>query len=70
MSHKNMSKEDDMDSKPGTSPGNEVRMKEAAKQATETAKLAAIANTLKEEREEASGRKDPNLPLTPGRVHY
>ena len=30
----------------------------------------AIAKSLKEEREEESGRKDPNAPLTPGRLAY
>jgi len=29
-----------------------------------------IANALKKEREAASGRKDPNSPLTPGRLAY
>ena len=48
-----------------STPENEAAICYAA-----TAKATALANTLKEERETESGRKDPNSPLTPGRVHY
>ena len=48
----------------------DVRTNEAAKLVAATAEKTAIANALKEEREEASGRKDPNLDLSPGRTNY
>lgn len=35
-----------------------------------TAKTTAVANALKAEREDASGRKDPNSPLSPGRLAW
>ena len=43
---------------------------EAVVCAAATEEKQAVANALKEEREAESGRKDPNSPLTPGRVHY
>jgi len=48
-----------------STPENEAAICYAA-----TAKETALANTLKEEREAESGRKDPNAPLTPGRLAY
>ena len=51
--------------KNGSTPGNEAAICVAA-----TEEKQAVANALKEERETESGRKDPNSPLTPGRVHY
>ncbi len=49
----------------GSTPENE-----AAKTRAATAAKTAVANALKDEREEKSGRKDPNAPLTPGRLAY
>ena len=43
---------------------------EAAICVAATAEKLAVANALKEKREAASGRKDPNSPLTPGRLAY
>ena len=51
--------------KNGSTPENEAAICVAA-----TEEKQAAANALKEERETESGRKDPNSPLTPGRVHY
>ncbi len=51
--------------KNGSTPENEAAICVAA-----TAGTTAIANALKEDREAASGRKDPNSPLTPGRLAY
>jgi hypothetical protein len=51
--------------KNGSTPENEAAICVAA-----TEEKQAVANALKEERETESGRKDPNSPLTPGRVHY
>ena len=48
-----------------STPENEAAICVAA-----TEEKQAVANALKEERETESGRKDPNSPLTPGRVHY
>jgi len=49
----------------GSTPENEAAICVAA-----TAEKLAVANALKEKREAASGRKDPNSPLTPGRLAY
>ena len=46
------------------------RMNEAALRAAATEEKTAVANALKKERETESGRKDPNAPLTPGRLAY
>ena len=43
---------------------------EAVVCAAATGEKTAVAKALKEEREAASGRKDPNSPLTPGRLAY
>ena len=48
-----------------STPENEAVINAAA-----TGVKTAVANTLKEGREAASGRKDPNAPLTPGRLAY
>jgi len=48
----------------------EVKMNEAAKQVAAALENIAIANAKKEEREAASGRKDPNSPLGLGRLAY
>ena len=46
------------------------RMNEAALRAAATEEKTAVANALKKERETESGRKDPNAPLSPGRLAY
>jgi hypothetical protein len=51
--------------KNGSTPENEALISAAA-----TEEKTAVANVLKEEREAESGRKDPNAPLTPGRLGY
>ena len=51
--------------KNGSTPENEEAIRVAA-----TEEKTAVANVLKEEREAESGRKDPNAPLTPGRLGY
>ena len=51
--------------KNGSIPENEAAICVAA-----TGKMTAVANALKEEREAESGRKDPNAPLSPGRLAY
>ena len=43
---------------------------EAVVCAAATGEKTAVAKSLKEEREAESGRKDPNAPLTPGRLAY
>ena len=43
---------------------------EAVVCAAATGETTAVAKSLKEEREAESGRKDPNAPLTPGRLAY
>ena len=48
-----------------STPENEAAICTAA-----TGKMTAVANALKEDREAKSGRKDPNAPLTPGRLAY
>ena len=48
----------------------DVRTNEAAKLVAATAEKTAIANALKQEREAASHRSDPNSPLSPGRLAY
>ena len=48
----------------------DVTMNEAAICAAATGEKTAVANALKEGREAESGRKDPNAPLTPGRLAY
>ena len=49
----------------GSTPENEAAICVAA-----TAETTSVANALKEEREAESGRKNPNAPLTPGRLAY
>ena len=49
----------------GSTPENEAAICVAA-----TAEKLAVANALKEKREAASGRKDPNSPLSLGRLAY
>ena len=48
----------------------DITTNEAARCAAATGEKTAVAKALKEEREAASGRKDPNSPLTPGRLGY
>jgi len=48
----------------------DVTMNEAAICVAATEEKIAVANALKEGREAKSGRKDPNAPLTPGRLGY
>jgi len=48
-----------------STPENEAVFRAAA-----TEEKTAVAKSLKEEREAESGRKDPNAPLTPGRLGY
>jgi len=48
----------------------DVIMNEAAICVAATAEKLAVANALKEKREAASGRKDPNSPLSLGRLAY
>ena len=43
---------------------------EAVVCAAATGEKTAVAKSLKEQREAESGRKDPNAPLTPGRLAY
>ena len=47
-----------------------IQENEAVDYAAAMEKKIAIAKSLKEEREEESGRKDPNAPLTLGRLGY
>jgi len=47
-----------------------IQENEAVDYAAATGKKTAVAKSLKEEREAESGRKDPNAPLTPGRLGY
>ena len=47
-----------------------VTMNEAVACVAATEEKTAVAKSLKEEREAESGRKDPNAPLTPGRLGY
>ena len=49
----------------GSTPENEAATCVAA-----TGEKTTVANALKEEREAESGRKNPNAPLTPGRLAY
>ena len=49
----------------GSTPENEAAICVAA-----MAETTSVANALKEEREAESGRKNPNAPLTPGRLAY
>ena len=51
--------------KNGSTPEIEAAMCVAA-----TEEKTAVANALKEDREAESGRKDPNAPLSPGRLAY
>ena len=56
---------------PITHPDNEAeRMNEAMRVVAATQKATAVANALKEERETESGRKDPNAPLSAGRLAW
>ena len=48
----------------------DIMMNEAMACAAATEEKTAVAKSLKEEREAESGRKDPNAPLTPGRLGY
>ena len=48
-----------------STPENEAVVRAAA-----TNEKQAVANALKEDREAESGRKDPNAPLSPGRLAY
>ena len=48
----------------------DIMMNETVACAAATGKKTAVAKSLKEEREAESGRKDPNAPLTPGRLGY